>query len=283
MHSIKINAYAKINLTLYITGIRSDGYHELSTNMHSIDIRDEVSITRTDSGKISLVCNEDVPKGSDNTAVRAAHMMKQHLHTDDGFLINIKKNIPIQAGLGGSSADAAAVIRGINELYGSPMSHGEMIDVGAGIGADVPFMIYGGSAHCTGIGEVISPAERLPACFILLAIPWEGVPTKWAFEEFDKRHVPGQHDSTKINDALKQGNLNNIAALLHNDLEEVAAERFPEIARLKETMIESGALGAAMSGSGSGVFGIFDERDRLESAASGLDRRSLRKVLTLNA
>lgn len=259
---ITVKAYAKINLDLYVKGRRDNGYHDLVTCMHTIDIFDEVTVTRNDTGLVYIECDDhSLPADDKNTAYRAAGLMQSEFGLKSGYCIHIKKSIPQKAGLGGSSADAAAVINAIDALEGLNLKDREKFGIGVRIGADVPFQTLGGCARCLGVGEIISPLEPLPECSILLVLPGFGVSTAWAFKEFDRRRAVNAVDmSGDMDSALSEGDLEKACSFLHNDLEPIAASEYEDIRMIREALLRGGALGALMSGSGSGVYGIFAGR-----------------------
>lgn len=265
MNSIELKAYAKINLDLYITGTRPDGYHLLLTHMQTIDLFDRVSVKRSEDEKISVLMPDcDVPGGPENNAFKAAVLIKETLGAKSGYDIRINKNIPIAAGLGGSSADAAAVLRAVNTLEGSPLKLEQLFKLGAKIGADVPFMIAGGCARCEGIGEVITPQSALGGAYILIALPSEKVNTAWAFKAYDALNKKSQAAGSGMTPALERRDLKAVCGCFYNDLEEPVAGKYPVISQLKEALLSFGALGSCMSGSGSAVFGIFNKKSSLK-------------------
>ena len=233
-----IRAYAKINIGLDIVGRREDGYHLLDMVMQTVDLYDELEITTRDDGKVHLSCDRlDVPTDDSNLAVRAFRAL---IPAGDprGADIVIKKNIPSQAGLGGGSSDAAAVLKAVNEMYGLGKSDKELENIGVKIGADVPFFIRGGCQRCEGIGEILSPAENPYGEYVIIVKPDAGVSTKEIYTAYDR--LPEKPE-------------------LANVLEAVTAAACPEITEIKHRLLSGGASFASMSGSGTAVFGIFRE------------------------
>lgn len=259
-----IKAYAKINWTLDVLYKRLDGYHELDTLMQQISLCDDVtlspapSITVCVDGSIS-----GVPSDSGNIAFRAAQAYLDYAHIDEGVSIHIVKRIPIEAGIGGGSADAAAVLRGLNTMYGAASEDG-LQKLALSIGADVPFCLTGGAARCRGIGEQIEPL--LPLAFALLLVkPMQGISTKSLFDSLALKALStpctgaaiaayGSHDAKRLGHALG------------NDLTEPAAAQNGDIAVLLQMLLASGAGGASMSGSGSCCFGIYESLEAAQQA-----------------
>lgn len=249
-------AYAKINLDLYILKKRPDGYHELSSMMHAIGLFDEVRVEKASKMSLSMTGDFDLSM-EDNTAYKAAMFMKERFSLSENFSVEIKKNIPACAGVGGSSADAAAVIRAISALCQIDLS-ARIISRCGDVGADVPFLIRGGCALCEGIGEKITPLPTFSGYSILLCKPPEGVSTPECYKSFDEvADFTGGRLPKARSGLLPE-------KLLYNDLEAVAAAKLPVIGTLKGALMARGALGALMTGSGSGVFGLFkDEKQAM--------------------
>ncbi len=252
----KINAYAKINLTLSVTKKRSDGYHDLESVMHSVSVHDTVYAEKADG--ITVKCNVELPEN--NTAYRAA---KAYLEKcGGGAHIIIEKGIPSEAGMGGASADAAAVLNLLQKLYNA-YDEAELFKIGKTIGADVPFCMLGGCALAQGIGEILTPKKAVPLD-LLIVKGSRGVSTPMLFS---KIKLPLECADTKgMLDAINAGDKIKIASKLYNALELEAQKAVPEIAQYRQRLIEAGALGAMMTGSGSAVFGIFESREKAEEA-----------------
>lgn len=256
MEQITLTAHAKINLSLDIIGRRVDGYHELDTVMQSISLSDTVHLKKTAGTALSVYCdNTALPQGENNIAYQAAMAYFQAAGLPArGLSISIKKHIPSQAGLGGGSADAAAVLRGCCLLFG-PLLEDTLIQAGASVGADVPFCLTGGCRRAKGIGEQLSPLPLLPDCTILIGKPEIGMSTTSAYAAYD--HLPaGQppHTVTLIT-ALHCGNLEQIGNALDNVF--IKTVPLPAVETICSAMCIAGAAGACMSGSGTAVFGLF--------------------------
>lgn len=245
-----MKAYAKLNLTLDVVGEREDGYHLLRTIMTSIDIFDSVFVSPAADGEIRLICDAQLPK--ENTLVTAAKAMRDK--TGSGALITLKKHIPSQAGMGGASADAAAVLLGMRALYAPWLCDAELAEIGAKIGADVPFCLTGGLALCQGIGERLTPLPFTPMHFAI-AKPEAGMSTRELFEGLErKKSFDASLTACK---ALKFGSMPAFARCISNDLEAACEARVKEVNELCARFIGLGADAAAMTGSGTAVFGLF--------------------------
>lgn len=270
MNTVTVNAPAKINLMLDVTGKRDDGYHTLLTIMQSISLADTVSLTPNNSGKITIQCNDSmIPLGMDNIACKAAELFYRHtVISPTGLDIRIDKQIPSQAGLGGGSADAAAVLVGMNKLYNTELPEDELCRIGVQLGADVPFCIVGGTKICRGIGELMTDALPLEKCFIVIGKGAEGISTKEAYNKIDAKCLFCSEDDSDIYD----GSISSVKAVGRNAFEEAAV--CPDVKKIKEIFYVSGAEYSAMSGSGSAVFGIFKERSYAETACMEIDRMS---------
>lgn len=252
MNSITVSAPAKINLILDVTGRRPNGYHTLVTVMQSISLDDTVYITTNDSGRITVECSNDgVPCSSENIAHRAAQAF--YLYTKKqctGLHIKIVKNIPLQAGLGGGSADGAAVLVGLNKLLGANCSNDELCKIGVTLGADVPFCIVGGTKLCRGIGEEISYVPTLESCFIVIAKGTGGISTREAYQRIDSLAARSAADISLYN-----GSIDSLKKIGGNIFEEVTEN--DDVFKIKQICTNFGANYTAMSGSGSAVFGLF--------------------------
>ena len=270
MEEMKAKAYAKINLSLDILGKREDGYHLLKMVMQSISLYDEVTIKTGENQGIVLTCDDpQIPCDKSNTVYRAAELFFQRANISTYKIeICIHKNIPSQAGLGGGSADAAAVLKMLNCLYDTHFSIDTLCEIGLLVGADVPFCIKNGTMLCEGIGERLSPLPSIPNCWIVLCKPSVNVSTKEAYAISDKREFPGKFYTGHMMNALKEKKLSSIAQNLGNAFVDIL--QLPEIQILQEKMMNLGALGACMTGSGSVVFGIFEDKIQAENCSDQL-------------
>lgn len=270
---MKQKAYAKINLTLDVTGRREDGFHTLDTIMQSVSLCDEVEIERSEKPGVRIRCDRDyLPVDAKNTAFRAAALFLEHCGLqNEGVKISLQKNIPSRAGLGGGSADAAAVLRGLDGLFGTNLGTPALMELGARVGADVPFCVHGGTCRCTGAGETVEPVPPLPDCFVVICKPPAGISTPRAYALLD-RYPPARAQATpRMLDALEAGDLRLIGKRLSNRFDE--AMKLMQVKDVKRLMASAGTLGAMMTGSGSAVFGLFDTERKAKNCEILLEGR----------
>ncbi len=274
MNQIVVPAYAKINLTLDVLGKRSDGYHELSMVMQSVTLADQVTIRKTTDKGISLTTNLGfLPGAEQNIAGIAARVFEKEIgFSVDGIAIDLDKHIPVCAGTAGGSSDGAAVLRGLNQLFSAGRSLDQLAKIGEKVGSDVPYCVWGCTALAEGKGEKLTWLPSLPACFIVLCKPDFSISTPDLFRRIDDVKIRFHPDTTGMLAALENGDLSAIARRLFNVFEDVLpAPRRAVIDEIKQTMINSGALGACMSGTGPTVFGIFDSPDAARRAFAELE------------
>jgi len=264
--TMNLLAPAKINLCLHVLGRRPDGYHELAMLMQRVSLYDEVGLELTEDGRVRLECAGLVlAPGEENLVVRAARSLLQATGCQQGVAIRLDKRIPVAAGLGGGSSDAAAVLLGLNRLAGLGLSRQELMDIGLTLGADVPFFVLEQAAWATGIGERLEPLTSLPQVSYVLVNPGIPVSTAWVYQNL--RLTP-KGDLTKLREFPRT--VEGLVRLLHNDLESVTGSRHPEIAEIRRRLQDHGALGTLMSGSGATVFGLFATRLDADTAAAAL-------------
>ena len=276
MEEVSIKAYAKINLTLDITGRREDGYHLLRSIMQQISVFDTVELKKADKISLKLIADggsgcshEVVPADGRNIAWKAAELIIEEAGISSGVEIILHKNIPAAAGLAGGSTDAAAVLKGINKLYGLGYDTDKLCALGVKLGADVPFCIKGGTAMAEGIGDKLGilPAPD-KAEILLFKLPME-VSTKEVYRAYDSLEVTRREDkSGRLEELLKSGSAGPeaVASCLMNVLADVTEVQHPVIKEIRNGMIEHGAVGSLMSGSGPSVFGIFTDSDKAQEA-----------------
>jgi len=266
---MKIHSPAKINLFLKITGKRPDGYHDLITLMCCIDLYDTISIA-FNAKKISVICNNPkIPEDKTNLAHSAATLFLKSLNKQECVEICITKNIPVGAGLGGGSSNAASVLLCLNHYYGSPFSQEELMSMGQSIGADVPFFIFKKPAIASGIGENLEAYEGLTPYKILLIYPGFSVSTTKVYNNFN---LGLTKIKKKHNFHLSKNQEFNIKYHLYNDLEKVTASWYPDIIAVKEALLRHGAKGALMTGSGPTIFGLFSNTEKAQSANYSLSK-----------
>lgn len=272
--TITLPAYAKINLFLDITGVLPNGYHTLNNIMQQIGLYDNVTVAfeKRSESSVEIMCdNPLIPCDERNIAYKAAKLFLAECGGSGKVIIDIKKNIPVMAGLGGSSTDGAAVLVALNELCGKPFSKAELEKMGAVLGADVSFCIRGGCAYCKGIGEVMTDIAGLPLCSVLIIKPDFSCNTAEAYGQYDKNPIKSVSEPEKLLRALKKGELSEISNSFYNVFE--LLNNVQETKAIKEALINSGAMGASLTGSGSAVYGIFPNEDTAFNAARNLNYR----------
>lgn len=267
---VKLNAYAKINLMLDIIAKRTDGYHDLFMIMQSVSTHDTVTVSETKSKKIEISCKTDgIPLDEHNICWKAADaFFKYTKKKNKGIIIDIKKNIPHAAGLAGGSADGAAVILALNEIYKTELTENELCDIGVKIGADLPFCLTGGTLLAQGIGDKLSKIKPLKKCYIVLAKPDYDVNTGYAYKQFDTCGKTRTPDKFGMLCAIQSGNLENISSKMENVFEQFI--EVPKRVDIKEVLKRNGSLGVCMSGSGPTVFGIFENKENAQKASEEL-------------
>ena len=267
---VTAEAHAKINLTLDILGKRGDGYHEVAMVMQSVGLFDTLHLEKIPSGIALQINTNALPTDEGNLAWRAARAFLDAYGVAGGVRIEIEKRIPIAAGLAGGSADAAAVLRGMNELFLTKRTAVELSRLGAALGSDVPFCLVGGTALVTGRGEQIAPISRTLAAWVVLAKPPMEVSTAWAYGAFDQSHAPRTSWTSAMVKAVETGDLGEVAARLGNALEAVTEKAYPLIRDYKAQLIAHGALASLMSGSGPTVYALARDRAGAERVAAAL-------------
>ena len=256
---MRIKAYAKVNISLDIVGKREDGYHLLEMIMQAIDLYDEIKIEKQRYG-INLKCNKPyVPTDERNLAYKAAKLFMDKYNINSGVNINIKKNIPVCAGLAGGSTDGAAVLKLMNKLFEVGATDEELMELGLQLGADVPYCIKGGTALCKGIGEEVTELSSFKNKIIVLVKPPFGVSTKTVYQDFDLNKVRSHPNTKLLMKAIEEDDLNLVANNMKNLLENVTLRKHKILINIKEEMRSFGALGVMMSGSGPTVFAFYDD------------------------
>jgi 4-diphosphocytidyl-2-C-methyl-D-erythritol kinase len=260
MGGVLLRACAKVNYALEVRGLRWDGYHEISSVLQSVSLADELEIERSRGGFELSFEPEGVEIGpvEENTVYKAWALLWETSGHELPTRIRLHKKIPAGAGLGGGSADAAAVLVGMNELFDLGLDAEQLRKIGARIGADVPFCLSGGTALAQGVGEILTPLPAPPAHRLLIAKPERGADTGGIYRAYDERDSGGIASVDQVVAALRSGNLTELAGALGNDLEPVTTGLVPEVAAHKREMLRAGALGAAMTGTGTAIYGIFD-------------------------
>lgn len=270
MLKLLVKAPAKINLSLDVLHKRADGYHEVEMIMTTIDLADRLELTLLEQEEIKIIShNRFVPDDQRNLAYQAAMLLKERFHVKRGVAITIEKTIPVAAGLAGGSSDAAAVLRGLNKLWDLGQSLDELAVIGAEIGSDVSFCVYGGTALATGRGEIIQELPAAPTCWVVLAKPFIGVSTADVYRRLQVDGV--NHPKTKhMIEAIETGNYEQVCSLVGNVLEDVTFRLHPEVAQIKDQIKRFGADAVLMSGSGPTVFGLVRHDSRMQRIYNGL-------------
>ncbi len=269
---VTVEANAKINLTLDILGKRPDGYHEVAMVMQTVGLHDTVTLEKRPQG-ISLTINVPWLKADEkNLAWRAAALVQEKFGLTGGVHIELTKRIPVAAGLAGGSADAAAVLKGMSELYALNLSDEQLCELGASLGSDIPFCLLGGTMLATGRGEVLKRLPDMPETWVVLVKPRISVSTAWAYQNYDAQGAAKHPDNEAIQQEIARGNRKGVAKLLCNVLESVTINKYDVIERYKQMMLDNGAMASMMSGSGPTVFALAQSREQAEKIA-GLMRQ----------
>lgn len=279
MDIVKRKAYAKVNLGLDVIGKREDGYHEVKMIMQNIGIHDELTFCRQEKGIELKIDRIDLPVDGNNLIYRAAKLIKESFCIKEGVQIQLKKRIPIAAGLAGGSTDAAAVFRGMNTLFGLGMSEEKMCELGVKIGADVPYCILGGTALAEGIGEKLTPLPDAPGAVVLLAKPDISVSTKEVYGKLRVEELKFHPDIDGMTKAIIRHDLGGVVERMGNVLENVTVREYPVIDQIKNFMLNHKAARAMMSGSGPTVFGIYEKQEEAARAYLELKQAGLAKEL----
>lgn len=271
---MKLRANAKINWTLDTVGLREDGYHLMDMLMQSVSLHDTITLSPAASLSFSAEGSVRVPQNEENLAFRAAQALQQYTGTTQGAAIHLLKRIPSGAGLGGGSADAAAVLRGLNTLWELHLPQETLLKIGLSLGADVPFCLTGGLAHVQGIGEIITPLASARVYPLLIIQPCRGLSTPQVFKALDEMDVSSARpNNAQAMAALGSGSLPLLAQSLGNTLQPVAISMRPQIRHAISVLREYGARAAQMTGSGSAVFGVFSSTSAARTAYTALSRR----------
>lgn len=276
--SIELKALAKINLGLDVLGKRENGYHDVKMVMQSIYLYDDVKIVRKQAPGIELETNlYFLPTDENNIAYKAAKMLIDEFKIQEGVDIFLNKHIPVSAGMAGGSTNAAAVLYGMNILFGLGLSKEELMKRGVKLGADVPYCIMRGTILAEGIGEELTSLPAMPKCTVLIAKPSISVSTKAVYEALDSKEIVDHPDIDGLIKGLEKADLSLIASSMGNVLEDVTIPMHPVIEKIKNVMKKEGALNAMMSGSGPTVFGLFQSRARAKAAQEKIRKSGLAK------
>lgn len=274
MREIRLKARAKINLTLDVTGKREDGYHLLETIMQTVALYDGIYMKKLEKPEIKLKTNLPwLPTDDRNLAWKAANLMRETFGIKGGVFIEIDKRIPVAAGLAGGSADCAAVLVGMNRLFDLHLSQRELEELAGRLGSDIPYCVRRGTVLCEGVGEIMTNVEHpCPNCYVVLAKLPVSVSTVSVYKGLRWQEVEKHPDTKAMLKAMEEKDVTKMGKLLCNVLETVTIPMHPEIARIKKRLMELGAEGALMSGSGPTVFALFTEREKARKAAALVKR-----------
>ncbi|GAA6263179.1 4-(cytidine 5'-diphospho)-2-C-methyl-D-erythritol kinase [Ruminococcus sp. f11] len=277
---MRLRAFAKINLGLDILRKREDGYHEVRMIMQTIQMYDVLEMKKVKKPGISLSVNYPyIPSDERNLVYKAAKLLMDEFQVKEGVDICLEKFIPVAAGMAGGSSDAAAAMVGINHLFKLGLSEKDLMDRAVNIGADVPYCIMRGTALAEGIGEKLTRIAQVPDCYVLIGKPGIGVSTKTAYESLQLDKIQSHPDIDGMIRDIENGNLLAMTDKMGNVFESGIIRKYPVIGEIKDLMEASGALKAMMSGSGPTVFGIFDDREKMEAAAAVLRQSNLAKTV----
>lgn len=267
MNFIRLKAFGKINLGLDILRKREDDYHELKMIMQTVTLYDDIFIQKRKDKNIVVNTNLTfLPTNENNIVFKAAKLLKDEFNIKQGVNISLIKRIPVAAGMAGGSSDAASTLVGLNSLFKIGLNKKQLMKLGLKLGADVPYCIMRGTALSEGIGEILTPLNPMPKCYILLVKPPINVSTKYVYKNFNLNNIKEHPDIDGMISAINKGDLYNISNKLANVLETVTIKDYPVIEEIKNKMCQEGALNSLMSGSGPTVFGIFDNFNKADKA-----------------
>lgn len=274
MREITEKAYAKLNLSLDVTGRRADGYHDLAMLMQTVSLCDELRLRFRDDGQVRANSNlRYIPGDERNLAVRAAlRYLEAAGESGQGLQIDLRKEIPVGAGMGGGSADAAAVLRGLNRLYGDRLDRRELETLAQQIGSDVAFCVAGGTALAEGRGEILTELAPMPDCWFVICKPNFSISTPELYKKLDTAPVRIHPDTEGLLAAVAAGDLKALCRRMYNVFEEIGDRRLQTVREIKGRLLDQRALGAMMTGTGSAVFGVFEEEARARAACEALRR-----------
>ena len=284
MEEITLKAMAKINLGLDVIRRREDGYHEVRMIMQTVNLYDELTFRKQQGGRVRLTTNlRSLPTDGHNLIVKTVELLRKEYGIKEGLSVHLKKKIPVAAGMAGGSTDAAAAFAGMNELFDLGMTMEDMQKKAVAIGADVPYCIQGGTALSEGIGEILTPLPSAPRCSVIIAQPPIHVSTRFVYENLHLDKLEKHPDIDGILDGIREGNIRGVAERLENVLETVTEKEYPVIGQIKQFLMQRGALGALMSGSGPTVFALYDRNDLAAQACEELRRAGLAKQVYLTS
>lgn len=274
MDKIELKAYGKINIGLDVIRKREDGYHDLDMIMQTVGVYDDVIISREDGTQtyeIEVSTDADVlPNDKGNLAFMAAKVLMEAYDIKAKVKIHINKRIPIAGGMAGGSADCAAVLRGVNQLFQLGLTDEQLQEYGVKLGADVPYCIVGGTKRAQGIGEILTDLPTPPKCYVIIAKPDAFVSTKFVYSHIRPAQIENHPDIDGIIESIKAGDLYGMCEKIANVMEDVTIPEYPIIQKVKDILKSNGAVNALMSGSGPTVFGIYDDKEKAKQSMDAL-------------
>ena len=271
MDKMELKALGKINLGLDVLGRRENGYHDVRMVMQTVYLYDQIRMEKTKKPGIELLTNLFyLPVNENNLAYQAADLLMKEFHVKEGVKITLDKHIPVAAGMAGGSSNAAAVLFGINRMFSLGLSQKELMERGVTLGADVPYCIWGGTALSEGIGEKLSRVDAMPECYILIAKPGISVSTAFVYQNLNLSGLAKHPDIDGMLECLRTKDLKGICDRLENVLETVTIKEYPIIEEVKKHLMDQGAMGALMSGSGPTIFAIFQDKKTADNALKSL-------------
>ncbi len=267
MNKITLFANAKINLGLDVIGKRPNGYHDVRMIMQTIKLHDTLTLKKIRKKGIFIKTNlHFLPTNENNLIYAAIKLFMTEYNLEGGVHVTLEKKIPVAAGMAGGSADAAAALQGMNQLYETNLSLKRLQEMGVKLGADVPYCLLGGTALSEGIGEILTPLPPAPACYCLIVKPKFAISTKYVYENLNLSEITKHPDIDRLITSIEQEDLTMLCSSLGNVLESVSVKEHPELTVIKEEMLSFGALGTLMSGSGPTVFGLFSDQSKANAA-----------------
>lgn len=285
MDKIELKAYGKINIGLDVIRKREDGYHDLDMIMQTVDVYDDVIISREDGTQtyeIEVSTDADIlPNDKGNLAFMAAKVLMEAYDIKSKVKIHINKRIPIAGGMAGGSADCAAVLRGVNKLFQLGLTDEQLQEYGVKLGADVPYCIVGGTKRAQGIGEILTDLPTPPKCYVIIAKPDAFVSTKFVYSHIRPAQIENHPDIDGIIESIKAGDLYGMCEKIANVMEDVTIPEYPIIQKVKDILKSNGAVNALMSGSGPTVFGIYDDEEKAKQSMDALSGKEFVSQLYL--
>jgi len=270
LKELRLNAYAKVNLTLDVVGPRDDGYHDIESVMHTIELHDSITLRETGAGVELIVHDGSVPHDTRNLVVRTAEVLRETFGVDRAVQIELVKRIPVAAGLGGGSSDAAVTLLGLVQLWKLRLDGRELLRLATGLGADVPFFLEGGAAIARGRGDRLTRLPPLPTTWMVLARPRVEVATAWAYKQLSASGASGRPQTDLMVEAVQREDIREAGRYLRNIFEDVITTTYPVVSELKARILRGEAYGAGMSGTGPTVFGLMANEAAAHKVAENL-------------